>query len=84
MIYNNGNTLDNTMGNPAKTALLLILLIFIIIAFFALTGIDVRTPEKSAYKLVDRIVELNRAINQMMRNFFFSIRMWFQETFTRG
>lgn len=71
------------MSNPAKTALLLILLVFIIIAFFALTGVDVRTPEKSAVKLAEQVVQLNRAINQMMRNFFFSIRMWFQETFTR-
>ena len=81
MIYNNGNKLEDTMGNPAKTALLLILLVFIIITFFALTGIDVRTPEKSANQLAVKVVELNRAINQMMRNFFFSIRMWFQETF---
>ena len=72
------------MGNPAKTALLLILLIFIIIAFFALTGVDVRKPEQSAYKLADRVVELNRAINHAVRNFFFSIRIWFQETFSRN
>lgn len=71
------------MSNPAKTALLLILLVFIIIAFFALTGIDVRKPEKSAYQLADRVIQLNRAINQMMRNLIFSVRTWFQETFTR-
>ena len=71
------------MGNPAKTALLLILLIFIIIAFFALTGVDVRTPEKSANKLAEQFLRLNRAINQMFRNMVFSIRVWFQETFSR-
>jgi biopolymer transport protein ExbD len=71
------------MGNPAKTALLLILLVFIIIAFFALTGIDVRTPEKSAVKLAEKIVQLNRAINQLIRNVIFSIRMWFQDAFSR-
>lgn len=71
------------MSNPAKAALLLILLVFIIITFFALTGIDVRKPEQSAYKLVDKVVQLNRAINQMMRNLILSIRLWFQETFTR-
>jgi biopolymer transport protein ExbD len=72
------------MGNPAKAALLLILLIFIIITFFALTGIDVRKPEQSANQMVVKLGQLNRAINQMMRNVIFSIRMWFQETFTRG
>jgi hypothetical protein len=70
------------MGNPAKTALLLILLIFIIIAFFALTGVDVRSPEKSATKLAEQLGRLNRAINQMFRNLFFSIRVWFQELFS--
>jgi len=70
------------MGNPAKTALLLILLIFIVITFFALTGINVRKPEQAAYKLADKVVQLNRAINQMMRNVIWSIRTWFQETFS--
>lgn len=71
------------MGNPAKTALLLILLLFIILAFFALTGIDVRKPEQAAIRLADQVVRLNRAINQALRNFLWSIRMWFQETFSR-
>lgn len=71
------------MGNPAKTALLLILLVFIIITFFALTGVDVKKPEQSANQLVVKLGQLNRAINQMVRNVIFSIRMWFQETFTR-
>ena len=70
------------MGNPAKAALLLILLIFIIITFFALTGIDVRKPEQSANQLVTKLVQLNRSINRMVRNVFLSIRLWFQETFT--
>jgi len=70
------------MDNPAKTALLIMLLLFIILAFFAITGIDVRRPEQAAYKLADKVVQLNRAINQMMRNVIFSIRMWFQDTFT--
>ena len=72
------------MDNPAKAALLLILLIFIIITFFALTGVDVNKPEQSANQLAVKVVQLNRAINQMMRNVIFSIRMWFQETFTGG
>lgn len=69
------------MGNPAKTALLLILLIFIIVTFFALTGIDVRQPEKAANTLAAKVIRLNRAINQALRNFFWSIRVWFQELF---
>lgn len=71
------------MGNPSKTALLLILLIFIIVAFFALTGIDVRKPEKAATKLAEQVVRLNKAINQALRNFFWSIRMWVQDLFAR-
>ena len=72
------------MGNPAKAALLLILLVFIVITFFALTGIDVSKPEQSANQMVVKLGQLNRAINQMIRNVIFSIRMWFQETFTSG
>ena len=72
------------MSNPAKTALLLILLIFIVIAFFALTGIDVRKPEQSAIQLAEKLVQLNRTINRMFRNLLFSIRMWFKDTFTNS
>ncbi|HDD55995.1 MAG TPA: hypothetical protein ENG59_07130 [Chloroflexi bacterium] len=71
------------MNNPAKAALLLILLLFLIVAFFALTGVDVRKPEQSAVKLAEKVLQLNRAINQMARNVIFSIRMWFTETFSR-
>lgn len=71
------------MNNPAKAALLLILLVFIIITFFALTGVNVNKPEQSAVKLAEKLVQLNRAINQMMRNVIFSIRTWFQEAFSR-
>lgn len=71
------------MSNPAKTALLLILLLLIIIIFFALTGVDLRKPEKAAYTLVDKVVELNRAINRWVRGLVFDIRTWFQETFAR-
>ena len=71
------------MNNPAKAALLLILLVFIIITFFALTGVNVNKPEQSAIKLAEKLAQLNRAINQMMRNVIFSIRTWFQEAFSR-
>lgn len=72
------------MGNPAKTALLLILLIFLVIAFFALTGVDPRKPEQSAIRLVEKLTQLNRAINRMVRNVIYSIRMWFKDTFSRS
>lgn len=71
------------MGNPAKTILLLILLLIIVIVFFALTGLDLSKPEQSAIKLVDQVTRLNRAINRWIRELFFSIRMWFVETFSR-
>ncbi len=71
------------MRNPAKTILLLILLLIIVIVFFALTGIDLRKPEQATYKLMDKVMELNRAINRMVRTLIFSIRGWFQETFSR-
>ena len=71
------------MNNPAKAALLLILLVFIIITFFALTGVNVNKPEQSAIKLAEKLTQLNRAINQMMRNVIFSVRSWFQEAFSR-
>jgi cell shape-determining protein MreC len=71
------------MGNPAKTILLIILLLIIILVFFALTGIDLRQPEKAAYTLVDKVLELNRAINRAVRQFFYSIRLKLKDTFSR-
>jgi prophage maintenance system killer protein len=71
------------MGNPAKTILLLILLLLIVIIFFALTGLDLSKPEQSANKMVVQLARLNRAINRAIREFFFSVRMWFRETFSR-
>ena len=69
--------------NVSKTILLLILLVLIVIIFFALTGIDVRKPEQATLTLIDKIGQLNRALNRMLREFLFSIRVWFQETFAR-
>jgi hypothetical protein len=71
------------MGNPAKTILLIILLLLIILVFFALTGINLRQPEQAAYTLVDKVIELNRAINRAMRQFFYSIRLKVRDTFNR-
>lgn len=71
------------MGNPAKTILLIILLLIIILVFFALTGINLRKPEQAAYTLVDKVLELNRAINAAMRQFFYSVRLKLKDTFSR-
>ena len=71
------------MSNPSKTILLLMLLLMIVIVFFALTGIDVRQPEQSALKLVEKVTQLNRTINLWVRQLIFSIRTWFQEAFSR-
>lgn len=71
------------MGNPAKTILLLLVLLTIVIVFFALTGLDLTKPEQSTIKLIDQLSRLNRAINRALRQFFYSIRLWFQDTFSR-
>jgi hypothetical protein len=71
------------MSNPAKAALLLILLLLIIVIFFAYTGINVRKPEQAMYTLVDKVLEINRAINRMLRELIFSIRIKVRETFSR-
>jgi hypothetical protein len=71
------------MKNPAKFALLMIVLLLIIIIFFAYTGIDVNKPEKAMYILVDKVVEINRAINRMFVNLIINIRTGFQERFSR-
>jgi Na+/H+ antiporter NhaC len=62
------------MKNPSKVILILLFLLFIIVVFFAYTGVNVNKPEEAMYILVDKVVELNRAINQMFRNLFWSIR----------
>lgn len=62
------------MKNPSKVALILIFLLLLIVIFFALTGVNVNKPEEAMYILIDKLVALNRAINQMFRNLFWSIR----------
>ena len=71
------------MNNLAKTILILIFLMLVVIIFFAMTGIDVREPEQAMYKLIDKLGQLNRSINRMVNNLIFSIRTSFQERFSR-
>jgi hypothetical protein len=56
---------------------------FLILIFFAITGIDVRNPEQAALTLIDKLTQLNRSLNRMVRNLVYSIRNSFQERFSR-
>ena len=69
--------------NTSKVILIIIFVMLLIVIFFAFTGIDVRNPEQAAYTLVDKVVELNRALNRMVRNLIWNIRNSFQERFSR-
>ncbi len=67
--------------NVAKAALILILLALLIIIFFALTGLDIDHPMAAVERIVAWSIRLNRSINMMIREIFFSIQTWFQEIF---
>jgi len=69
--------------NTSKAILIIVFVLILILIFFAFTGIDVRKPEQAAFKLVEKVVELNRAVNRMMRNLIWNIRTSFQERFSR-
>ena len=69
--------------NISKAILIIFFLLMLILIFFALTGIDVSKPEQAATTLIDKVAQLNRLINQMVRNMVFSIRTSFQERFSR-
>jgi len=69
--------------NISKAILILIFLTLLIIIFFAYTGIDARKPEEAMYKLIDKLTEINRAINRMVRNLIWSIRTGIEERFSR-
>jgi hypothetical protein len=69
--------------NVSKAILIIIFVLLLILIFFALTGIDVRDPEQAAIKLIDKLSQLNRALNRMLRNLVFNIRNSFQERFSR-
>ena len=62
------------MKNLSKTILIIIFILLLLVIFFALTGVDVRKPEQAMYIMVDKVVQLNRAINQMFRELFWNIR----------
>ncbi len=69
--------------NVSKAILIVIVVMLLILIFFALTGIDVRKPEQAAVKLIDKLGQLNRALNRMVSNFIYNIRSSFQERFSR-
>lgn len=69
--------------NVAKVALILILLLLLIIILFALTGLDVKNPMVAVERIVAWTVRFNRTANQVMREFFFSVRDTIRESFQR-
>ena len=69
--------------NTSKAILIVIFILLLIIIFFAFTGIDLRKPEQALYTLIDKLAELNRSINRMVRNLVWNIRTSFQERFSR-
>lgn len=71
------------MKNLSKTILILIFVMLLLVIFFAYTGIDARKPEQAMYKLIDKLIEINQAINRMVRNLIWSIRTGIEERFSR-
>lgn len=69
--------------NISKAILIIFFVLFLILIFFALTGIDVRNPEQAALQLIDKLGQLNRALNRMVSNLIYNIRTSFQERFSR-
>ncbi len=69
--------------NISKAILIIFFLMLLIVIFFALTGIDISNPEQAIVTLMDKVAQLNRSINHMLRNVFFSIRTFFQERFSQ-
>ena len=69
--------------NTSKVILIIIFVLFLILIFFAVTGIDVRNPEQAILTLIDKLAQLNRSLNRMLSNLIYSIRNSFQERFSR-
>jgi len=67
--------------NVAKVALILIFLLLLVVIFFAMTGMDVNNPMAAVERIIGWTVELNRALNRMMRELLFSIRTSVRERF---
>lgn len=71
------------MNNLSKTILILFVILLLLIIFFALTGIDLRKPDQALLTLIDKVAQLNRSLNRMLRNVVFSIQNTVRETFNR-
>jgi len=69
--------------NTSNAILIVIFIMLLIIIFVAYTGIDARKPEQAMYKIIDKLIELNHAINRMVRNFIWRIRTGIEERFSR-
>ncbi len=69
--------------NTSKAILIVIFIMLLIIIFVAYTGIDARKPEQAMYKIIDKLIELNHAINRMVRNLVWNIRTGIEERFSR-
>jgi len=69
--------------NTSKTILIVIFIMLLIIIFVAYTGVDARKPEQAMYKIIDKLIEINRALNRMVRNLIWSIRTGIEERFSR-
>jgi hypothetical protein len=65
--------------NVAKAVLIIIFLLLMIIIFFALTGLDVRNPMPTVVRVLDWLVQLNRTLSRMVKEFLFSVRMSIRE-----
>jgi cell shape-determining protein MreC len=69
--------------NTSKAILIIIFILLLIIIFFAYTGINVSKPEQAMYTLIDKLIEINRSINRMVRNLIWNIRTGIEERFSR-
>ena len=69
--------------NTSKAILIIIFILLLIIIFVAYTGIDVNEPEQAMYKIIDKLREINQALNRMVRNLIWSIRTGIEERFSR-
>ena len=69
--------------NVSKTILIILFLLFLVLSFYIITGIDLSEPEQAAQRLVYQLAEFNRAVSKAARNFFINIRTSFQERFSR-
>jgi len=69
--------------NTSKTILIIIFIMLLIIIFVAYTGVNPRKPEQAMYKIIDKLIEINQALNRMVRNFIWRIRIGIEERFSR-